>query len=736
MRSYQRRHDRRPSISIRRQTTNQLQESNTAVNLGSTNDYIQYWLSQVEKSQNRGEPCASWSNDEDAGRGGSHRRETNWYPNNLPVGCVIPSRTSKPRQTLHFPDDDTIVTSPAASPTRDESSPRRNRVSNNRYSRANTKRRRSPSCDSQRSLSEESDFKKKPRRKTNLSRYETKKGKLQAKEDSKPREKKTRSRAKKRELRSSRDVVDNFTSDAFSDKRLTMRPSLTAGLFLNGRSSTNKGKLTDLVFNDMSFLKAREDHTHHKQDCMQVHETNDSSSVKDFYPAQGPVVDSRDDQDRTPETTQVSLTTNTESPLFIPQTSPAHQLGGGFQRASNRHTERGHVSEHSEDQQHEFRDEQAERGSDGPKSNDPLSLNGDDTHSTLREAPSRSQTPASIRRALVETGVFDGTRISCNKSRNQRVNAEIQGECEARELRERSPSRDPSLHHNLEYNDRGVMVTPTLHSVQPGPLQHLPRDDRQNEYEDLANNAELLGDGPLRLCTGSIPPVPLHESTWGATDMCQITPSSLDGPEIQYENPGHQNVFDPRVDESHVANCPGSKAFPTLVQGDSCFLLPEQVEDLPFRPFTSFAHGRQPSKPTGTDAGGLYCRADVYNGISPFARPFDDQPASTVNLGPTSLPHLQMSSFAATDPDAVHQETFKTNHGLHPYEASTNETMKDFIDRIEAEVLLEWNEEEPLHDMVCYGGSEPGQIQVDRYHTGESSGELDMASFWQPNRFM
>ncbi|PTB59374.1 hypothetical protein M431DRAFT_478451 [Trichoderma harzianum CBS 226.95] len=99
------------------------------------------------------------------------------------------------------------------------------------------------------SLADHSIFEKQARRKTRKDRYNTvkikdaRRGKQQAKRSS------TRV-SKNGRLRSSREIMANFTSSAIThpNERITLKPSFTPGLFVNGRSSVPQ---TDLVFNDI-----------------------------------------------------------------------------------------------------------------------------------------------------------------------------------------------------------------------------------------------------------------------------------------------------------------------------------------------------------------------------------------------------------------------------------------------------------------------------------------------------
>ncbi|KAI0382001.1 hypothetical protein F5Y04DRAFT_288155 [Hypomontagnella monticulosa] len=102
-------------------------------------------------------------------------------------------------------------------------------------------------------------FEKRPRHKTRDDKYETKR-KKQAREPERTtsqdghRKKKRKKTEKRKHTVSSRNVVNNFTSDAVLNERITVQPHLRPGLFDNGRAS-KKQPISDLTFSEMDFLK-------------------------------------------------------------------------------------------------------------------------------------------------------------------------------------------------------------------------------------------------------------------------------------------------------------------------------------------------------------------------------------------------------------------------------------------------------------------------------------------------
>ncbi|EKJ77810.1 hypothetical protein FPSE_02044 [Fusarium pseudograminearum CS3096] len=105
--------------------------------------------------------------------------------------------------------------------------------------------------------SDRSSFGRRPRRKTRPDRYSSK-NKATRKSPAKNKNERSRkkSRSKKHRLRSSQDVMTNFASGAIPNTRVTMKPNLTTGLFLNGRSSAT-APVADLTFNSTKFLELK-----------------------------------------------------------------------------------------------------------------------------------------------------------------------------------------------------------------------------------------------------------------------------------------------------------------------------------------------------------------------------------------------------------------------------------------------------------------------------------------------
>lgn len=180
------------------------------------NDYIQSWL---EKTQRRPEwePRTEHTQDEDVP----------WRPHDLgAVDMAMPSRPPNLRKRRRSSFDSSIIPDqPRRSERRTLATALSNKPSTARAHRDRDSRRRHPRSATVSPAPRQDGtgpFGKRARHKTRPDRYETKKRKNTVDGDAKQKAKRTKTPGKKK-LVSSREVMDNFTSDAIlTDGRLTV----------------------------------------------------------------------------------------------------------------------------------------------------------------------------------------------------------------------------------------------------------------------------------------------------------------------------------------------------------------------------------------------------------------------------------------------------------------------------------------------------------------------------------
>ncbi|KAL7950602.1 hypothetical protein V8C42DRAFT_307004 [Trichoderma barbatum] len=212
----------------------------------SRTDFIPSWLQHVQTSYNDTSPEAVRQASPDP-------KETSWHPNDIPT-VRIQSRYGPGR---YQSSDLFIQDSPSPSPLAGQTCRHRHHESalNSDHGKdlddrkGHYRSKTHVSTPSGASLVERDVFEKRPRRKTRKDRYTAVKSKDVGARKHQTKRSSTRV-SKSGRLRSSRDIMANFKSSAITNpnERITLKPSFTPGLFVNGRSSA---PVTDLVFNDI-----------------------------------------------------------------------------------------------------------------------------------------------------------------------------------------------------------------------------------------------------------------------------------------------------------------------------------------------------------------------------------------------------------------------------------------------------------------------------------------------------
>lgn len=221
-----------------------------------SNDYVRSWL---EKTQRR----PTW----ESAMEGPQDTEVPWRPHDLETVDteMLPQRSFSRKHRRESPDSSIIPDRPRRGdhrPSRPETSNRHSPPRQCRGRDARTRPRSSATMSPVPSRYEPGRFERRARHKTRPDRYETRKQKPAQNGDDKPKARRTKTQEKKK-LVSSREVMDNFTSDAIlTHGRLTVgyyllpsyvaecsdiwqvKPALTPGLYGNARcGSPNESKL-------------------------------------------------------------------------------------------------------------------------------------------------------------------------------------------------------------------------------------------------------------------------------------------------------------------------------------------------------------------------------------------------------------------------------------------------------------------------------------------------------------
>ncbi|KAJ9428690.1 hypothetical protein QL093DRAFT_2075200 [Fusarium oxysporum] len=397
-------------------------------------DTVQAWLSQVHDyaSHKDSEPHFTQGLDDDY--------TPNWKPHNISV-VPISRNYHQFRHSGNRALDQRLT------------SPKSDLLENDTYSelqhepsldigsnKENGKRSRSRfTQDSHEDRSNKRLFERQPRRKTRPDRYTSKDagGKRDPTTESEEKRPRKKSRSKKQEIRASRDIMNNFASGAIPNTRVTMRPNLTAGLFLNGRSSTY-GRGADITFNDMTLIETCGEKG--KADKIPQHSTSENSSGQDDVSNSGHISRSATELPRT--------TTNDEEgevQSLVDDGSQENQQNNIQKEGSEAHS--GSVS------------------------------------STETTQASDYETPEAMLKRLIETGIFDGTGIFKTTShRTMEPNIEYH-DCLGMNGTEQS-SKNPT------YQDKGVMADRSRQSTL-GPNIQAVTNNTQFDLNSGAKDAPV-----------------------------------------------------------------------------------------------------------------------------------------------------------------------------------------------------------------------------------------------------
>ncbi|KJZ72599.1 hypothetical protein HIM_07958 [Hirsutella minnesotensis 3608] len=194
------------------------------------NNHVQSWLSQVHESNHSPELTTLSKSPEAA--------PMPWRPNNIVPTKTIPDTRTVRSPSLFVRDSPLPSLSPYQSDHCGLSEPVS--IATTMSKHQNRRQQSSPAQPTVASGSSKNEYRKRPRRKTRPDRYDTvklEKPRRSKKEGKDSRPKPRKDQGSNRTLRSEREVMENFTSGAIAKDRVTMKPNLTTGPFLNGRSS-------------------------------------------------------------------------------------------------------------------------------------------------------------------------------------------------------------------------------------------------------------------------------------------------------------------------------------------------------------------------------------------------------------------------------------------------------------------------------------------------------------------
>ncbi|POR31974.1 Uncharacterized protein TPAR_07801 [Tolypocladium paradoxum] len=672
-------------------------------------DHVQAWLSQIPAASCDESPGPP-NPEIDAGPS-----KHPWRPHCLPLPGISPTRQAA-REAMYRQSPDLLVRDRPLSSISSRQSGEQGAVSSrsgfadDADRRRQKKRSRVPSEPSvSPTESREEAFCKRPRRRTRHDRYETKKhtegrGETDAREQ--PRSKRRKDR-RKQVLRCGREVMNNFASDAVSNQRVTMKPNLTIGLFLNGRSSTPAQHLTfhDMDFADRSKGADETKRLSKSRSKDQRRRERELQEESDFFTN----VTSRKRQ-RPRSTSCASSPRRPPSPVIVIGSEHADTAsidGTGHGRSTDQTVP---VSLPRVDHKRGARMQQME---DSTKSSSPISRSSRHRSLRIRLEPAESGSEAghSPRMAsedshldeLLQTGVFDHTGIPPRRIAKSHSGQDEQrlfvsnGRQHVKDLQKYSNANTQTAN----YQDKGVMVSPWSDS-QRG----LPPSDSARQTRDLPGSGHSRPSSVIRMIqrlneVGTEHSKKPESRVGGTTDsiprQCRPTQTIGAGSEAPYQ-PNNRGGHDANPDCLR-AELPWNQS-PFAQEGDSGAEKPAIiVDDSAFQQASRDPSQASPiySSPLGF-GGHSYFRFSgnrprvqaLRGGMPPLqenGRPWTS--GGGMPIHGTLLPaSLQGQPFFSTSHDSRVSKLCRSRSAESvDNEVAESETLQEFIARIEDEVL-------------------------------------------------
>ncbi|KPM38071.1 hypothetical protein AK830_g8474 [Neonectria ditissima] len=515
-----------------------------------------------------------------------------------------------------------------------------------------------------------------------------------------------------------------------------MKPSLTTGLFMNGRSSTNPNALTDLVFNDMGFLQALRGTVAQEEVGLGVQQRPCDSVSNGLS------------QDRRPHSEDQLSRTERHSSTTHATPTPYPPPNNSFQRSNDNPRTTDHRGSEGEPQgkQPQRSDLRAPtRNSNINKSPTLRRLSDNPTHSQenqpramdVQSFVSSSPIPEYITQALIQTRVFDGMGAIHNKATAWARNQKSQGEPGTETLRQNPDAMTATTHAPI-CNDKGVTEFLRSQSSRQHPREPPPQDASLQYIED--NNTQAWH---------------LHDSTRSSAEVDFNTGRFQDRAGSATSRKSQDAAYQPatlagsNANEAQARLNLASETFPKTADGGTG-IVHSLVQDEENNEYTQPRFWQRHP----------FSQSSTYATTAPRYRECTEETIPPFRYGPrvdspswwTSQPSQQPEApsrppeyFGFLAPRTWGQtETLRTideeaslNGVLRfPVHSGANETMKEFIERIEAETLLDWDETQHLPEGIDHEGGQDNESREAQYFGRGGSEDLDMASFWRPNYFI
>ncbi|KAI5466173.1 hypothetical protein BGZ63DRAFT_125005 [Mariannaea sp. PMI_226] len=489
--------------------------------------------------------------------------------------------------------------------------------------------------------------------------------------------------------------------------------------------------VTDLAFNEMSFLKVQEVAELHETDHAVNNEGNDEDeNSEEFNRGEGFASDSTYEKAQVLETYRHSpLSNRTSNPSPLPESSVC-QPGDKDKQAASEEVQPHHSNDHLLGERHTHLDrppsdkeiETSVPQCDMPDIQEEVPIGTVSTRVIPQISVSTTQTTAAT-----EPG--GATGLPNEDPRIQQTNSEDQQTHNAEHISDKAPTMISPAHISA-YKDQGVMVTPLLHQKQIYS-ENRWRDDLPREHQNMVYNIEPSKERLFHL-----------HPQFGAKAEPRPEYSPMSLPSAHYEPPRWHDTFCSNKKENvQIGPYQRLRAFSAFnfpLEGTGIIRDRSHIGSTNVRSTSQLGDYRE--KASYEVTAGFKEKQLVGKERGDYSTGYGHQGVGTIDVDviPLNRSHISPPSVSKRRPslDGIDQareilENYE-NEQFHAY-GSNDETMIEFIDRVEAEALIEWNEahfmEHTTDDNRGYdcdvNGGLNGTVEIGEDH--------EMTSFWWSN---
>lgn len=498
--------------------------------------------------------------------------------------------------------------------------------------------------------------------------------------------------------------------------------------------------MSDLAFNSMGFLEPREGSTLRKDGSLDFKERLCDGTVTTLD--QDDHVGLRDGYEEFRLTTQPSPKINTSSSSNLPLRNAVCQQQEGILATDHGEAQQGPQIEqpvHKDSSALTSKIDSGKATTCYVPSKDLLdSQQGRSSARIVPRSTSTSQTPEYITRALIETGVYDGTEIQLDKLKvrpSNQIAQDAQGvKNSGGDVGNKTPiPRAPT------YEDKGVMVSPWSQSSR-GHLPGLPSQDiNQHDTKEIGEDA---GAGYLHKSDN------IHLSVGLERIRSPYHQEPIEAREAQNVLPEHTHPVGFNMAESQPWVNPEPRVSSETVKGGNTFARTAvHDERIAENMSSSFWQGQPWNQPALYGTAVPRDRQHINEPLASFGFATSDgssrweplsRDRSKVYSAPLGYPDFSsLQTWRGKNLKQADQGEFLLGSSLQsPARSSTNENMKEFIERIEAESLLKWDDAQYWQETIDDEGERGVNRYDHQYDARDGNEDIETAFFWQPNCFI